>query len=93
MKTISFKVPHDLDIRLKLRAKEIGSSKSEFIRETLVRELRPKRGRRERGPTFLELAGDLIGSVKGGPRDLASNKKYMKNFGLPRATPHGRRRK
>lgn len=31
--------------------------------------------------TFGELAGHLAGSVKGGPSDLSTNKKYMEGFG------------
>jgi len=31
--------------------------------------------------TFWELAGHLAGSVKGGPSDLSTNKKYMEGFG------------
>lgn len=79
MKTISLKVPNDLDIQLTLRAKEIGSTKSALIRATLVRGLRPAR-KRNRRPTFLELAGDLVGKFEG-PGDLASNPKHMKGYG------------
>jgi hypothetical protein len=30
---------------------------------------------------FMEVAGHLVGSVKSGPPDLSSNKKYMEGFG------------
>lgn len=29
----------------------------------------------------LEVAGDLVGCVKGGPPDLSTNKKYMEGYG------------
>ena len=29
----------------------------------------------------LELAGNLVGSCKGGPHDLSTNKKHMEGFG------------
>lgn len=29
----------------------------------------------------LELAGDLVGCLEGGPPDLSTNKKYMEGFG------------
>jgi len=31
--------------------------------------------------TFLELAGDAVGCVQNGPRDLSYNPRYMKGFG------------
>lgn len=31
--------------------------------------------------SFLDLAGDLIGSLEGLPPDLSTNKSYMKDFG------------
>ncbi|MBW4659339.1 MAG: DUF2281 domain-containing protein [Drouetiella hepatica Uher 2000/2452] len=35
----------------------------------------------EKPISVLELAGDLIGSLQGGPSDLSTNKKYMEGFG------------
>ena len=35
----------------------------------------------EKPISVLELAGDLIGSLQGGPPDLSTNKKYMEGFG------------
>ncbi|HEY9629418.1 MAG TPA: DUF2281 domain-containing protein [Coleofasciculaceae cyanobacterium] len=35
----------------------------------------------ERPMSALELAGDLVGSLQGGPSDLSTNQKYMEGFG------------
>ncbi len=36
---------------------------------------------RDESPSFLEVAGDLIGSLEGLPSDLSINKSYMDGFG------------
>lgn len=35
----------------------------------------------ERQMSALELAGDLVGCLEGGPPDLSTNPKYMEGFG------------
>ena len=78
MKTISFKLPDDLDRELTSRAKKDGTTKSAVIRNAiedyLSRDSGPRKG------SCLELAGDLIGCLEG-PGDLSYNKKYFKDFG------------
>jgi hypothetical protein len=54
-------------------------SKSVLVRESLETALRP-RTRRGR-PSCFDLAEDLAGSLRGLPRDLAHNPKYLNGFG------------
>lgn len=79
MNTISVKIPHSLKLRVERESSRRGLSKSRLIREALERAL----GQRTqiRGATVYDLTSDLCGSVRGGPRDLASNKKHLADYG------------
>src|SRR5262249_52046315 len=79
MQTISLKLPDDLLADLEREAKARRVSKSVLIRESLETALR-RRSRRGAVSCY-DLARDLAGTVKGLPRDLASNPKYMEEFG------------
>ena len=79
MRTISLKLPEDLLADLEREAKARRVSKSVLVRESMEKALR-HRSRRGAASCF-DLARDLAGTVKGLPRDLASNPKYMKGFG------------
>ena len=79
MQTISLKLPDDLLADLEREAKARRGTKSELVRESLERALR-QRTRRGNNSCY-DLARDLAGSVKGLPRDLAVNPKYMEGFG------------
>ena len=78
MKTLTVKVPEDLNMKLAAAAAKRGESKSDLIRaalESIVNEtedITPN--------SCLELAKDLIGSVEG-PRDLSYSKKHLKGYG------------
>jgi predicted DNA-binding protein len=77
MKTISLKLPDDVDARLEARAKAIGTSKSALTREALAKYFDGKRGSEV---SCLDLVRDLVGRAKG-PGDLASNKKHLRGYG------------
>ena len=79
VQTISLKLPDDLLAELEREAKARRVSKSVLIRDSLERALRERS--HESAASCYELARDLAGSVKGLPRDLATNPKYMKGFG------------
>lgn len=49
------------------------------IDETSV--LPPEQSATDKSMSFLEVAGDLIGSLEGLPPDLSTNKSYMAGFG------------
>lgn len=79
MRTISLKLPESLLTQLEGEAKARGVTKSRLIREGLETVLRQQSG--SRGASCYDLARDLAGSVKGLPKDLAENPKYMEDFG------------
>jgi predicted transcriptional regulator len=79
MQTISLKLPDDLLAELEREAKARHVTKSVLVRESLETALR--RRPRQRAASCYHLARDLAGSVKGLPRDLATNPKYMEGFG------------
>ncbi|MFL6194742.1 MAG: ribbon-helix-helix protein, CopG family [Thermoanaerobaculia bacterium] len=78
MKTISLKLPDNLDLELSARAERKGTTKSALIREAIEGYLSPAAAGRK--GSFLDLAGDLIGCVEG-PGDLSYNKEHLKDFG------------
>ena len=77
MKTISLKLPDDIDAKLELRASTLGMTKSEITREALSRHLE---GAPTPGVSCLDLVRDLVGTARG-PGDLASNKKHLRGYG------------
>jgi predicted DNA-binding protein len=79
MQTISVKLPDDLSAQLTKMARTMRVTKSFLVREGLEKVL----GEQPEAGTIscYDLARDLAGSVKGLPRDLARNPKYMDGFG------------
>ena len=75
------RLPKALNARLKGTAKRRKVSKSAVVRQMLESYLPRDNGSAKRKPTFGDLAGHLIGCVKGGPRDASTNPKYMEGFG------------
>jgi predicted transcriptional regulator len=78
MKTLSLKLPEELDIRIGAIARQRGSSKSEVVRRALeaylAGEATPWSG------SALELAGDLVGALVG-PTDLSYHQEHMRGYG------------
>lgn len=79
MKILSFKVPEVLDRKLAAVVRRRGLKKSALVREALKQYL--DESREVRRGSFLELAGDLVGCVKGAPADLSSNPRHLADFG------------
>ena len=79
MKTLSLKLPVALDRQLATLARQRKSTKSAVIREALQAYL--KDGKRPKPGSFMDLAGDLVGSLDSGIGDLSYNKKHMEGFG------------
>jgi len=79
MGTISVKLPDELLAQLARVAKARRVTKSQLVRESLEKVLyaQPQAG----AASCYDLARDLAGSVKGLPKDLADNPKYMEGFG------------
>ena len=79
MQTISLKISDELLAELERAAKAKRVAKSVIVRESLETALRPRA--RGRTASSFDLAADLAGSIKGLPRDLAHNARYMDGFG------------
>jgi hypothetical protein len=79
MQTISLKLPDSLLALLEKESRVRRMNKSALVRAALERELSAKKTKDN--PTCYDLAHDLAGSLKGLPRDIATNPKYMKDFG------------
>ena len=79
MQTISIKLPDDVSEHLAKKARALRVTKSSLVREGLEKVLgeQPHRG----AISCYDLARDLAGTLKGLPRDLARNPKYMDGFG------------
>ena len=79
MNTISLKLPDKLLELLESESRLRRTTKSALVRESLEKTLM---GRSRGNKTnCYDLASDLAGSVKGLPRDLATNAKHMEGFG------------
>lgn len=79
MQTISLKLPDALLARLEEEARLRQTNKSALVRAALEREFSPKKS--GKSPSCFDLARDLAGSIKGLPKDIATNHKYMEGFG------------
>ena len=79
MQTISLKLPDNLLAQLDDEAKARHVTKSHLVRESLEKALRKPSA--AGAASCYDLARDLAGSVKGLPKDLADNPKYMEGFG------------
>jgi hypothetical protein len=78
--TISLKLPKHLLALLEAESRSRRVTKSSLVRECLEKELAPSPQSGGR-LTCYHLAHDLAGSIKGLPKDLATNPKYMEGFG------------
>lgn len=78
MTTISMRLPNDLLEELERQAKARRITKTGLIRASLEKTLLA--GTSQPGSCY-ERAADLAGSVRGLPRDIATNPKHMKGFG------------
>jgi len=76
MKTISSTVSDTMNDWIMAEAKRCRMSKSKVVRRLLERSCDERRGL-----SIHDVMKDVCGIIKGGPRDYASNKKYMKGFG------------
>jgi predicted transcriptional regulator len=73
---LTIRISGDLRNRVKERARAAGTDESEVVRLALEQYVTPPMSAYE----AFKNAG-LIGIVKGGPKDLSTNKKYMEGFG------------
>ena len=78
MKTLTVKVPEDLDLKLTAVAAKRRESKSALIRAALDHIVKSSESNTPN--SCLDLAKDLIGSVEG-PSDLSHGSKHLKGYG------------
>lgn len=79
MRTISLKLPDELLAELDTAAKGRRTTRSSLVRQSLEKALRRPASRGPR--SCYDLAHDLAGSIKGLPKDLFNNPKYVEGFG------------
>lgn len=79
MNTISLKLPDRLLERLEEESRARGTTKSSLVRECLEKALDARVA--DGKASCYDLARDLAGSLKGLPRDLATNPKHLEGFG------------
>ena len=78
MPAISLKVPPVLDAKLATLARQRRTSKSAVVRDAL--EAYFAGDGKPRKLSALDLVRDLVGRFEG-PRDLSTNKRYLRGFG------------
>ncbi|MDD9936872.1 MAG: ribbon-helix-helix domain-containing protein [Myxococcales bacterium] len=74
MRTISIKLPEELDRALTELAKKRRASRSALLRQAL------EAFTKSEATSVSEAADDLAGSLEG-PKDLSSSSKHMKGYG------------
>lgn len=80
MPTITLKLPAGLAARLNTVVRRRSTTKSAVVRQALEAHLEDSARDEDRG-SCLDLARDLAGSLRGGPRDLSSNKRHLRGYG------------
>ena len=72
-------MPDELKDRLTAEARRLRKRPAQVVQEAL--EARLQNGRQPSGQSLHDLSRDLCGSVTGGPRNLARNKRHLKGYG------------
>jgi len=78
MPTVTLKISDQLQARLDAVAREVGTSRSAFIRDAIEKRLAAVS--RVAAGSVLERAADLVGCVEG-PEDLASDPRHLEGYG------------
>jgi metal-responsive CopG/Arc/MetJ family transcriptional regulator len=80
---ITIRIDNQLHEELAEAARSRGQTESEVVREAIRRAVKPRKAKKEKVVSAYDLLkkSKLIGIIKGGPRDLSTNPKYMKGFG------------
>jgi hypothetical protein len=81
MSTLTLQLPDGLKRRLTFAARRSRKTPARFVREAIESRLTPTPARSAGGSSLYERSRDLCGSVAGGPRDLAGNKKHLNGYG------------
>ena len=81
MSTLTLQLPDGLKNRLTAAARRSRKTPARIVREAPEDRLTTTVAHSGDGSTFYEQSRDLCGSVAGGPRDLAANKKHLRGYG------------
>lgn len=81
MSTLTLQLPDGLKARLTAAARRSRKTPARFVREALEDRLTTPSARPGNGSSLYDQSRDLCGSVTGGPRDLAANKKHLLGYG------------
>ncbi len=79
--TVTIKMTDAQFAALAREATARGTSKAGVLRDTFLK----KQAKETSADSAFDLIADLVGSVEG-PRDLATNPKYLKGYGKPRGS-------
>jgi hypothetical protein len=77
-RTITVKIPNPLAARLSAAVRRRKTTQSAVVREALEGHLQA--GGLDQPGSFVDLAGDIIGSIEG-PADLSTNKRRLVGYG------------
>jgi Arc/MetJ-type ribon-helix-helix transcriptional regulator len=80
MKTITVKMPPELEATVDALAAKLHQSRSQVVREAIRRYIRQHQQTAPSG-SLHSRADDLVGCFEGGPRDLSSNDEQLSGFG------------
>jgi len=80
MNRITVKLPRELQEKLSRSARRDRLSQSELVRRALTLYL-DEQARHRAFQSAADRAGDLAGSLRGGPPDLSDNPEHLDDFG------------
>ena len=82
MSVLTCKLPLALDGRLSDLARRRGVPKSVLVREAIEAKIAEEAATAGSRPAnLIEALGDSVGSIASGKRDLARNKKHLRDYG------------
>jgi hypothetical protein len=81
MRRVTLRLPNKLNERLLVAARRSGKTPARFVREMLETRLADLDPLPEIKASLHDFTRDLCGSISGGPRDLAQNKKHLDGYG------------
>lgn len=84
MKTLSIKLPDPLDRKLEAMARKKRKKKETLVKQALEAYLAEASLVQAKPGSFLDVAKDYLGCIKGGPADLSTNPAYMEGYGRER---------
>lgn len=79
MITLTVKLPEALATKLEALVRQRGQSRSDVVREAIERAV--DEGAQSGEQSVYDLLRDLKGAAGKGPKDLATNPKYMRGYG------------